>query len=67
MTSIYEIIEKMINERRINNKEPAMVSTIAVKDEVLRQAREELRELEQSGKIRRHRTVNGYSISIIEQ
>ena len=66
MIDLMEIIQNLIQAKKVARKAPLIVSTDEIEKAVEGQVVEELRRLYKEGKINHHETLNGHAFSIKE-
>lgn len=66
MIDTKHIIASIVEEKKKNNKEPAIASFTEIQSVVIRPLKSEINELCKDGEIDKHKTLNGWAFSITE-
>lgn len=66
MIDIKNIIASIVEEKKKNNKEPSIASFTEIQSVVIRSLKSEINELCKTGEIDKHKTLNGWALSITE-
>ena len=66
MIDTKHIIASIVEEKKKNNKEPAIASFTEIQSVVIQSLKDEINELCKDGEIDKHSTLNGWAFSITE-
>lgn len=66
MITAKEAISSIIEEKKKNNKEPAIAHFTEIQSVVIQSLKAEINELYKAGEINKHKTLNGVAFSIKE-